>query len=98
MSTPFLEFLNHRLDIGSFTTEDTLASFLPLARQVAAVHAAEKVAPLVGVENLRVEGVRIFFEESLIASQVLDARRLRDFDRPAPKAIDVVGQFRIDTD
>jgi superfamily I DNA and/or RNA helicase/predicted DNA-binding WGR domain protein len=98
MTTPFLDFLNHRLDIGGFTTEDTLASFLPLARQVAAAHAAGKTAPLVGIEHLAVEGVRIFFDEALVAPPILDPRRLRDFDRPAPRAIDVVGQYRIDTE
>jgi predicted DNA-binding WGR domain protein len=95
---PFLDYLTHRLEIGGFTTEDALASFLPLARQVAAAHAAGKVAPLHGVEHLRVEGVRIYFEESLLAPAKAAAQRLREFEKPAPRAIEVVGQFRLDVE
>lgn len=98
MTMPFLDFLNHRLDSSGFTTEDALASFLPLARQVAAAHVAGKVAPLVGVETLRVDGVRIFFEESHLAPPTLEPHKLRDFERPAPHAIDVVGQYRLETE
>src|SRR5262245_16172214 len=97
MTTSFSDFLNQRLENGGFTTEDALASFLPLARQISAAHAAGTVAPLIGVEHLRVDGFRIYFEESRLAPPTIDSRRLRDFDRPVPKAMEVVGQYRIDT-
>ncbi len=54
-------FLRERLGAGGFTTEDTLASLLPLMKQVADTHAAEMVAPLQGIDALRVEGTRIYF-------------------------------------
>ena len=64
MSTQeFYQFLTHRLEGGGFTTEDALASFLPLLRETLDAHAADTVAPLVGLDDLRVDGVRIWFEE-----------------------------------
>jgi hypothetical protein len=48
----FQEFLRSCLERGGFSTEDALASFLPLARQVLQDHAKGKVAPLEGVAEL----------------------------------------------
>ena len=59
MTATFHEFLSSRIESGGFSTEDVLASFLPLARQVLEAHAAGRVAPLVGLNALRVEGVQI---------------------------------------
>jgi len=59
----FHDFLRARLASGGFSTGDVLASFLPLARQVVAAHAAGRVAPLEGLAALQVEGVRIWFHE-----------------------------------
>ncbi len=61
----FYEFLKLRIAGGGFTTEDTLASLLPLMRQVNLVHAAGQVAPLAGIQALQVEGARIWFPESM---------------------------------
>jgi hypothetical protein len=47
---------------------------------------------------LRVEGVRIFFEEALVAAPVLEARKLRELDRRASRGIEVASQYRIDMD
>jgi predicted DNA-binding WGR domain protein len=97
MTTSFSDFLNTRLENGGFTTEDALASFLPLARQISSAHAAGMVAPLIGVEHLRVDGLRIYFEESRLAPPTIDSRRLPELDRTVPKAVEVIGQYRIDT-
>jgi predicted DNA-binding WGR domain protein len=45
-------------------TEDVLASFLPLGRDVLAAHEAGRVAPLEGLAALRVERSRLFFAEA----------------------------------
>jgi hypothetical protein len=55
----FNEYLSHRLESGGFTTEDALASVLPLLRQVAAVHHAGLVAPLQGINAIHVENNRL---------------------------------------
>ncbi|MGI9517878.1 MAG: DUF4011 domain-containing protein, partial [Pirellulaceae bacterium] len=62
--TNFGDFLSDRLAAGGFTTEDTLASVLPLMKQVAETHAGEQAAPLDGIEALYVEGTRIYFHDS----------------------------------
>ena len=78
----FHEFLRARLAAGGFSTEDVLASFLPLARQVADAHAAGRVAPLDGVASLRVEGVRIWFHEDHLRSPTRAAAEVQRLDRP----------------
>ena len=55
MST-FHEYLRTRLETGGFSTEDALASFLPLVREVLEAHAAGRVAPLEGLEALARRG------------------------------------------
>src|SRR5882672_10012190 len=93
---PFTEYLNHRLEVGGFTTEDALASVLPLVRQVAAVHRAGLVAPLQGVNAIHVENNRLWFEEAHAHKPVHASAKLRDLERPATGAVEVVGQFRVD--
>ena len=51
----FHEYLRSRLETGGFSTEDALAAFLPLVREVLETHAAGRVAPLEGLDVLRVE-------------------------------------------
>lgn len=94
----FADFLSARLEAGGFTTEDTLATFLPLARQAAAVHQSGKVAPLAGVGDLRVEGLRAYFEAARAPMPVLRSDLLRSYERRPTGAIEVVGQFRLDVD
>ena len=57
----FERFLSDRLEVSGFSTEDALGCFLPLVRQVIEAHAAGKVAPLAGLEALRVEQNCIWF-------------------------------------
>ncbi len=59
------QFLKTRFADGGFSTEDTLASLLPLFRQVHETHEAGKVAPFDGIETLQVEGVRVWFPDAL---------------------------------
>ena len=86
---PFYVFLCDRNAAGGFSTEDTLACFLPLVRQVVAAHAVGKVAPLVGLKDLNVEGVRIWFEEGKLAPPELSEKELQRV-APAMGAVEVV--------
>jgi hypothetical protein len=45
-------------------TEDVLSSVLPLVREVIQAHRAGNVAPLEGLADLQVDGIRIWFEEA----------------------------------
>ena len=56
--TSFHDFLTQRLETGGFSTEDALASFLPLMRETIEAHANGMVAPLEGLESLYVDGVK----------------------------------------
>jgi predicted DNA-binding WGR domain protein len=78
----FHEFLRARLDAGGFSTDDALASFLPLARQVVEAHAAGVVAPLDGIAALQVEGIRIWFHESTIRKPSRRPSEVQRLDRP----------------
>ncbi|HEV3119230.1 MAG TPA: DUF4011 domain-containing protein, partial [Gemmataceae bacterium] len=93
----FHDYLHQRLEGGGFTTEDALAGFLPLARQVAAAHQAGLVAPLEGTAALQVEGNRIYFEEAGRQASRSQAARLRQIDQPRAAAVDVVGVVRMTT-
>jgi predicted DNA-binding WGR domain protein len=94
----FRDFLHDRLEKGGFTTEDALASFLPLVREVAAAHRANLVAPLVGIAELQVEGVRIFFDENLRRPPSLQIGAIRALEKTQSRALEVVGESRVTID
>jgi predicted DNA-binding WGR domain protein/DNA polymerase III delta prime subunit len=88
----FGDFLQVRLEGDGFSTEDVLASVLPLMRQVMEAHGADMVAPLDGLDKLRVEGAAIWFEESARTQPTTNSLKLRQLDRPAAGAIEVVAE------
>ena len=75
--TTFTEFLSQRLETGGFTTEDALASFLPLLRQVAAAHRTGLVAPLQGINHIQVDNTRLWFEEKQLAKPAAHADQIK---------------------
>ncbi len=78
----FHEFLMSRIEVGGCLTEDTLASVLPLVRQVVQTHAAGKVAPLDGVAALQVEGMQIWYPEAAVKEPKQDLQKIRLLDKP----------------
>jgi len=91
----FRDFFLSRLDKGGFTTEDAMASFLPLIRQVVATHGAGLVAPLQGVEQLQVDGLRIFYEEGWCRSPSLQRSKVGEFEKAQRCAVEVMGESRV---
>jgi predicted DNA-binding WGR domain protein len=89
----FHEFLRSRIAAGGFSTEDVLASFLPLARQVAAAHAAGRVAPLDGIAALQVDGVRIWFHEDQLRAPARATAEVQRLDRPRA-GVEVLSEHR----
>ena len=94
----FQKFLNDRLDESGFTTEDALASFLPLAREALQTHQAGMVAPLCGTEQLFVENYQIYFEESKRMPIRQLSAHVRQLQRVSQSAVEVVSQTSVATD
>ncbi len=94
----FREFLLERLEKDGFTTEDALASFLPLAREVVETHANGLVAPLEGIEQLRVEGSKIYFEESQRREPRTASAEVKRLGRKGKIAVDVISESHVTSD
>lgn len=56
---PYSRWLGERIAAGGFSTEDALVAFLPLARDVAALHASGGVALLDGLSHVGVADSRL---------------------------------------
>jgi hypothetical protein len=93
----FHEFLLSRLAIGGCSTEDTLASVLPLMHQVFETHATGNVAPLEGVAALQVENAQIWYRVADAKSPRKNPDRIRLLDSP-PREVDVVGDNKREID
>lgn len=92
--TEFAKFLADRLDSGGFSTEDVLASFLPLAREVLETHAAGFVAPLEGVAELRMDGARIWFEQAKRQTPRHHDSAIRSVEKTSSAAIEIITEAR----
>jgi hypothetical protein len=90
----FSQFLVERLEAGGFSTEDTLASFLPLAREVLETHGAGFVAPLDGVGELFVDGARIWFEQAKRQSPRRHESAVRSIEHASQGAVEIVAETR----
>ena len=90
----FAGFLRTRLAAGGFTTEDVLVSYLPLLRQVIDTHQAGLVAPLEGVEQLRVETGRIWFEQAASRQPRTSHAAVRDIDKSVRSGVEVMETYR----
>lgn len=93
--TSFNDFLHQRLAAAGFSTEDALACFLPLARQVAAAHRAGSVAPLNGVNLIFADDGRLWFEDAKLTKPTLNNAKVREIEEPASRAMQVVNQFQV---
>lgn len=94
----FQEFLSDRLcEYGPFTTEDALTSFVPLARQVAEAHAAGRVAPLAGLEAIRVDDGRLWYEDSRETLPKHNRAGLKRLE-PKPSGVEVLTEWRVTRD
>lgn len=94
----FQDFLHQRLTQSGFSTEDALTSFLPLARQVAAAHQSNMVAPLAGLNDLRVENARIWFEAARLSPTTVQIAAVRAIDPYPAGAVEVRGEFQVTSD
>ncbi|HEV8058958.1 MAG TPA: AAA domain-containing protein [Gemmataceae bacterium] len=93
--TSFLEFFLGRIEHGGFTTEDVLTSVLPLVRQTVVAHAAGLVAPLEGLDDLQVDGVRILFDEARRISPTLQNKTVNTLEQAENRALEIIGESRV---
>ena len=77
------------------STDDVVARILPLFEQVVAVHEADRVAPLEGVEALRAVAGRLFFASGAARMPRHDLRAVCE-DAHDAGAVRVEGRFRRD--
>src|SRR5687767_8094472 len=89
---PFLVFLRRGNEAGGFATDDVLAAILPLIQQIAAAHERGMVAPLDGIDALRVEEGRLRLEESAFHSPCRNIVRIEALQKPAATALEIVGE------
>ena len=92
----FYDFLSTRLEQQGFSTEDTLVSFLPLVRDVIAIHAQGRVAPLRGLDQLQVEGGEIWFEQDACNDIKMKLSTVESHLAELRAPLDIVGQYQED--
>src|SRR5262249_61304313 len=78
----------------SVGTDDLLSAVLPLIEQVAALHEEGRVAPLNGVDALRVSMGHLWFQNQLAKSPETNASLLRDIERQDVSRLHVTGRYR----
>jgi predicted DNA-binding WGR domain protein len=93
--TTFHDFLRDRIEHGGFTTEDVLASFLPLVRQVIETHEAGLCAPLEGIGALQVDEGRIWFADASRCERRNNLARLRRLSKPEAKGVEVLKRANV---
>lgn len=89
--TNLSEFLDDQLARDVLSTEDALAYFLPLARQVCDAHESGRVAPLCGLSDLQVDEACIWFENAKQWPRRVHEAEMQRLD-PVPRGIEIVGQ------
>ena len=92
---PALAFLRER---GALGADDALFALLPLFRQVAETHRRGLVAPLDGLDALRVEEGRLYFPAAEAREPRLAPERVAEVEGHVTPAFDVVGERQRTTD
>ena len=92
------DFLLQRFQSGGFSTEDTLSIFLPLVREVLAVHEVGLVTPLNGLDRLTVDDGVIHLEANSQQEPAQNQAALRQFELADFGAFEVVDEQRRGTD
>lgn len=98
--TPFLRFLRLGVERGGFETDDVLASALPLFRQALAAHECGRVAPLIGLTHVTVDGEgQLGFAANAAERPRRNESRVHELQKVfAARGLTVIGQARRETD
>jgi hypothetical protein len=91
----FLEFLEAGVTRGCFEVDDVLAAVLPLLKQVQAVHESGAVAPLNGLQDLRLaDGGQLMFPPAKAAPPTKNSGRVEALQAAVSAAVEVVAESR----
>jgi superfamily I DNA and/or RNA helicase len=81
-------------EAGSCGTDDVLGAALPLIDQVAALHEAGQIAPLDGVDALRVSMGHLWFPNSLAMAPQTNDVALREVEQGDGSRLEVTGRYK----
>ena len=91
---PFGDLLRDWREADSVGTDDLLSAVLPLIEQVAALHEEGRIAPLNGVDALRVSMGHLWFQNNMARSPQTNASALREIERHDVSRLQVTGRYR----
>src|SRR5262245_43233948 len=94
----FEQFLSDKLIGEEVSTEDVLASFLPLLRETIEAHRHGLVAPFEGTRDLHVEGVRLWFEEARRQQPRLNTGEVAKLELAGQASVEVLSESRRTTE
>lgn len=94
----FEQFLADKMLAEEVSTEDVLASFLPLLREVLEAHGHGLVAPLEGTQDLHVAGVRLWFEEAKRLPPRTNPTEVARLETAGQTAVEVLSETRRSTE
>jgi len=94
----FDDYLQTWIAQESVSTDDVLAAFLPLVREVIETHRAGFVAPLEGIGDLHVDQTRVWYEEAKRASVRDNNSNLHAVEQPARLSVEVLAEGNRTTD
>ena len=90
----FHDLLHAWREADSCGTDDVLGAVLPLIEQVAALHEAGQIAPLDGIDALRVSMGQLWFQNSLATAPKVNDAALREAERGDGSRLEVTGRYQ----
>src|SRR5215813_6831562 len=90
----FLDLLRDWREADSAGTEDVLGAALPLIEQVAALHEEGRIAPLNGIDALRVSMGHLWFQNNMARRSETNPSILREIERHEVSRLHVTGRYR----
>lgn len=86
------EFLIQETSKGVFSADDLLAVMLPLMQQTQKDHEAGFVAPLEGLNKLKVSNQHVYFEESERLSPKANQEKVNQFQAEVSSSFKIIGE------
>src|SRR5215510_6145403 len=90
----FLDLLRDWREADSAGTDDVLGAALPLIEQVAALHEQARIAPLNGIDALRVSMGHLWFQNNMARRSETNPSILREIERHEVSRLHVTGRYR----
>ena len=90
----FGDLLNDWREADSVGTDDVLSAALPLIEQVAALHEEGRIAPLNGIDALRVSMGHLWFQNNMAREPETSPSTLDEIERHDVSRLNVTGRYR----